>query len=148
MASSDTTAASAEHLPDIRKLLAGLVRALDDKKAEDLKVLYVGEQSTITDFLVLATGMADPHLRALRREAERVLKNADMPIAGLETTEGSGWLVFDAYQIMVHLFMREQRENYQLEQLWRDAKELDIAELLASAPAEPGETRSETNEPT
>lgn len=128
MATSTKTSA---HALDVRALLADLVKALDAKKAEKLQVLSVGEHSSITDYLVLASGQANPHLRALRIEAERVLDAAGAPIAGVETSEGSGWIVFDAYQIMLHLFMPEQRETYQLEQLWRDADEIPVAELLA-----------------
>ena len=48
--------------------------ALDEKKAEDLRVMDVSEQSSITDFLVLATGNSAPHLRALRIEVEKALE--------------------------------------------------------------------------
>jgi ribosome-associated protein len=115
-------------------LLRRVVQALDDKKASDLRVLRVTEHSSITDYLVLATGNAEPHLRALRVELEKVLDGAGAKIAGMETGDGSGWLVVDAYQIMIHLFLPAQRENYRLEQLWRDAQPLDIAELLVPEP--------------
>ncbi|WP_324726149.1 ribosome silencing factor [Actomonas aquatica] len=129
-ARSKTAATTAAKLPDPRILLADLVKALDAKKAEDLRVLAVGEHSSITDYLILASGQANPHLRALRIEAERVLDGAGAPIAGVESGDGSGWIVFDAYQIIIHLFMPEQRENYQLEQLWRDAEEISVEDLL------------------
>lgn len=114
-------------------LVKALVIALDAKKAGGLRVLSMGEHSSITDYIIVASGLANPHLRALRNEIERVLDAAGAPIAGVDTSEGSGWLVFDAYQIMVHIFMPEQRDVYQLEQLWRDAEELDVAKLLAPA---------------
>lgn len=114
-------------------LLVQLVRALDEKKVGDLRVLKVGEKSTITDYIVLATGTSEPHLRALRIEVERVLDAAKQPIAGMEVGGyGSGWTVVDAYQIMTHLFTPEQRSNYALEKLWKDAKALDVAELVSS----------------
>ena len=117
-------------------LLKQLVRALEDKKVGDLRVLKVSEKSTITDYLVLATGNSEPHLRALRIEVERVLDEAKQPIAGMEVgTYGSGWTVVDAYQIMTHLFTPEQREVYALEKLWKDAKELSVAELIAEPKA-------------
>jgi ribosome-associated protein len=113
-------------------LLIDLVRALDAKKAEDLRVLHVGGVSTITDWLVMANGGSEPHLRALRIETERVLDAAAAPIAGTDGGQpGSGWTVVDAYQIMVHVFTAEQRVNYALERLWRDAEEVPVAALLA-----------------
>jgi ribosome-associated protein len=114
------------------ELLKKLVRALDDKKVGDLRVLKVSAKSTITDYLVLATGNSEPHLRALRIEVERVLDESKQPIAGMEAgTYGSGWTVVDAYQIMTHLFTPEQRQNYALEKLWKDAQVLSVAELVA-----------------
>ncbi len=113
-------------------LLKQVVLALEEKKAGDLRVLHVGVKSTITDYIVLATGTSEPHLRALRVELEKVLDAVKAPIAGMdEGTYGSGWTVVDAYQIMVHLFTPEQRGNYALEKLWRDAEILDVIKLLA-----------------
>lgn len=113
-------------------LLRNLVVALEDKKAEQLKVLQVGGVSDITDYLVLATGNSEPHLRALRIEAERVLDAAQARIAGTEQGGfGSGWTVLDAYQIMIHFFTAEQRENYALEKLWKDSPEVDVSALLS-----------------
>ena len=117
-------------------LLKQLVRALDEKKVGDLRVLKVGAKSTITDYIVLATGNSEPHLRALRIEVERVLDAAKQPIAGMEVgTYGSGWTVVDAYQIMTHLFTPEQRANYALEKLWKDAEVLAVADLIAEPKA-------------
>lgn len=117
------------------QLLKDVVRALDDKKAADLRVLRVSAQSSITDHLVLATGTSDPHLRALRVELEKVLDSAKAPIAGMETSDGSGWTVVDAYQLMVHLFTPEKRDLYRLERLWKDAEEVPLSSLLAKPPA-------------
>jgi ribosome-associated protein len=114
------------------ELLKNLVRALDDKKVGDLRVLKVSAKSTITDYLVLATGNSEPHLRALRIEVERVLDEVKHPIAGMEQGGfNSGWTVVDAYQIMTHLFTPEQRANYALEKLWKDAEVLSVASLIA-----------------
>ena len=118
--------------PDsIFTLVQQMVRALADKKAEDLRVLKVSGKSTITDYLVLATGNSDPHLRALRIEVERVLDEVKHPICGMEVGGyGSGWTVVDAYQIMAHIFTPEQRGNYALERLWKDAETINISKLI------------------
>ena len=118
--------------PDsIFTLVQQMVRALADKKAGDLRVLKVSGKSTITDYLVLATGTSDPHLRALRIEVERVLDAVKHPICGMEVGGyGSGWTVVDAYQIMAHIFTPEQRGNYALERLWKDAETINIAKLI------------------
>jgi len=111
------------------RLLELIVRALDAKKAGDLRVLEVGQLSSITDYLVLATGTSEPHLRALRIEVERVLDEQKTRILGVDTTKSSGWTVVDAFEIMVHLFTPENRDKYRLELLWKDASEVEIARM-------------------
>ena len=113
-----------------QETLRKIVQALDDKKAGDLRVLRVSAQSSITDYLVLATGTSEPHLRALRVELEKVLDGDRMRIAGMDSSEGSGWTVVDAYQVMIHLFTPDKRDAYRLEQLWNDAEDIPVRVLL------------------
>ncbi|HEY8993814.1 MAG TPA: ribosome silencing factor [Lacunisphaera sp.] len=112
------------------KLLKMVVQALDAKKAEDLRVLDVSKQSSITDYLVLANGNSEPHLRALRVELEKALDAEKAKILGMDTGKGSGWIVVDAFEVMVHLFTTENRNKYRMETLWKDATEMPIARLL------------------
>ena len=111
-------------------LLKSVVVALDAKKAEDLRVLDVSKQSSITDYLVLANGNSEPHLRALRIELEKVLDEQKVRILGMDTTRGSGWMVIDAFEVMVHLFTAENRDKYRMELLWKDATAVSVATLL------------------
>jgi len=120
-----TTKPAAKKKPS-NKLLQLIVQALDDKKAEDLRILDVGKLSSITDYLILATGNSEPHLRALRIEVERVLDEQKAKILGVDTTKSSGWTVVDAFEIMVHLFTPENRDKYRMELLWKDATEVDL----------------------
>ena len=106
-------------------------RALDDKKAADLRVLDVSEQSSITDYLVIATGTSEPHLRALRIELEKVIDATQTHILGMEAPQESGWYVIDAFDVMIHVFTLERREQYGLENLWKDAVEVSVPKLLA-----------------
>jgi ribosome-associated protein len=111
-------------------LLKEVVKALDAKKAEHLQVLDVSQQSSITDYLVLATGNSEPHLRALRVELEKVLDAQQAAILGMDAAKGSGWSVIDAFEIMVHLFTVENRNKYRMDLLWKDASEISIDKLL------------------
>lgn len=108
-------------------------RVLDDKQAGDIRVLDVSEQSSITDFLVVATATSTPHLRALRVELEKVIDASKNRIIGIELAEDSGWTVIDVFDVMVHLFLGDQRKQYGLENLWKDAAEIPLSRLLASA---------------
>ncbi len=117
-----------------RQLLALVCKGLDDKKAGDLTIIDVRGLSSITDYIVIATGLAEPHLRALRIEVEKVLDAEGAKISGMDKNQQSGWLVVDAYQIMVHLFTAEARSRYGLEQLWRDGRVLPLPVALGLQP--------------
>ena len=115
-------------------------RVLDDKKAGDLRVLDVSAQSSITDYLIIATGTSEPHLRALRVELEKAIDASGIRIVGMETAQDSGWMVVDLFDVMVHLFAAGPRANYGLENLWKDATEVSVSRLLA-APKAPRATK-------
>jgi ribosome-associated protein len=117
------------------ELVTMCCRILDDKKAGDITVLDVSAQSSITDYLVLATATSQPHLRALRIDIEKALDLAKVHLVGVEMAQESGWLVIDAFDVMIHLFLADTRERYGLERLWRDATEVPLSKVLeASAP--------------
>ena len=114
-----------------RELLRICCRALDEKKAGNLRVLDVSEQSSITDFLVLATATSEPHLRAMRVELEKEVDASKTRIVGIDAAQESGWVVVDLFDVMVHLFLADQRSRYSLERLWKDAVEIPLAEALS-----------------
>jgi len=103
--------------------------SLIDKKAEDLKLLYFGEKSPLTDCFIIATGTSDPHLKALRDNLEKTLKEHSVETLSKERFKPGGWLILDAIDFVVHLFSKEERENYALEHLWKDAEEVSLTEL-------------------
>lgn len=118
-----------------RQLLKQLCQALDDKKAEDLLVLDVSAQSSITNFLVLATGTSEPHLRALRNELDRVIDETGTRVVGVDSGDGSGWTVVDAFDVMVHVLTPDNRARYRLESLWGDAPHVNWKRLVAKPAA-------------
>jgi ribosome-associated protein len=108
-------------------------RALDEKKAGDLRVIDVTDLSSITNYLVIATATSEPHVRALRVELEKALDAAKARIVGTETGGEGGWTVMDAFDVMVHIFTAETRARYRLEHLWRDGDDVPVKGLLAPA---------------
>jgi len=107
-------------------------RALDAKKAEDIRVIDVSALSSITNFLVIATATSEPHVRALRVELEKALDSSKSQIVGVETASESGWTVMDAFDVMVHIFTAATRSRYRLEHLWRDGDEVSVKALLGA----------------
>ncbi|HAV13174.1 MAG TPA: ribosome silencing factor [Opitutae bacterium] len=102
------------------------VTAIEDKKGESIRILNVSGKSSITDYLVLATGTSDPHLKALKASLDRALKESGVQLIGEDREVGSGWVVVDAFDFMVHLQTQEMRDLYQLDRLWRDAEEVTL----------------------
>ncbi len=103
--------------------------SLLDKKAEDVRLLYFGEHSPLTDCFIIATGTSDPHLKALRDNLEKTLKENAVETLSRERFKPGGWLILDAIDFVVHLFSKEQRENYALEHLWKDAQEISLSDI-------------------
>ncbi len=102
--------------------LARAVRdALLDKKALDPVILDVRELSGITDFFVLASGGSPPHLKALTSEAQRRAQETAGVKGRTEGEPDSGWMVLDFGGVVAHLFLKETRAYYGLEELWNDA---------------------------
>ncbi len=105
-------------------------RALDDKKAEALKVLDVSRVSSVTDYFIIASGTSEPHLRALTNEVAHVLKEHHVDVLGKDLSGESGWNVVDAFDVIIHLFLPETREYYRLDSLWKDGVEVPLDTLL------------------
>ena len=100
------------------------VRAiLDAKKGENVVVLHVKDVSSITDYLILCSGLNNPHLRALADEVAKQLRLETPPVAAHRRAGSveSEWLVLDYFDFVVHLFTPQMRSYYALEQLWKDA---------------------------
>lgn len=102
------------------------VAAIEDKKGEAIRILDVRGKSSITDYLILATGTSSPHVKALKSGLDQALKEANVQLIGQDRELGSGWLVVDAFDFMIHLQTEEMRDFYRLDQLWKDAPEVTL----------------------
>jgi len=81
--------------------------------------------STFTDFFVICSGTSEPHLKAIAGEIETRLKtDHDMRPVSIDGFPASQWIVLDYMQVIVHVFHRDKREFYSLEDLWGDAPRL------------------------
>lgn len=130
-----------EGIKDPKLELVGLsCRTLDDKNAKDIRIIDVQGLSSITDYFIIATGTSEPHLRALTKEIAHVLKKEGHPIVGHEMSADTGWTVLDAHDVVIHLFISEMRDRYQLDSLWKDGTTLDLS-LFVEAPSPAGQQR-------
>jgi ribosome-associated protein len=111
---------------DAGALAVIVAQALLDMKAEHVRVLGVREISSIADFMVLATGSGDRHVRAMSDTVRLALREHGREILGSEGSKDSGWMVIDAADVVTHVFSRTMRRYYDLDGLWADAVEMEI----------------------
>ena len=93
-------------------------KALADSKGVDVKTYDVRGKSSLTDFFIVATGSAAPHLKALVAAVEAALKDAGANAYRTSGEPDSGWIVVDFIDFVVHVFSPEARAYYALERLW------------------------------
>ena len=94
------------------------VTALDEFKAIDIRVLDVREMTTVTDFMIVASGRSDRHVRALGDNLVRKAKKEGHAPLGVEGEREGEWILVDLCDVVVHIMLPEIREFYQLEKLW------------------------------
>ena len=97
------------------QIAAIAAKALDDKKARDVKVLKTTEQTVLADYFVICNGSSSTHIKALVDEREGY-------------RDGT-WVLLDYGCVTVHVFFAEAREFYSLERLWSDSEVVDISSL-------------------
>lgn len=113
-----TDTRSAEADPRTQQLLDVALRALDDMKAVDIRVIDVRGMTSITDIMVIASGTSTRHLRAVAGKVEEEAKKFGVRPLGVEGDKGAEWILIDLGDVVVHVMMPEVRAFYALEKLW------------------------------
>jgi len=104
-----------------------VVDALDDIKAQDIVKLDVRDMTTVTDYMVVASGTSNRHVQALAENvAEKASKAGHKPI-GVEGESGGEWVLLDLQDTLVHVMLPKVREFYNLEKLWSLSPAGDLA---------------------
>ena len=107
---------------DSKRLVQLCREFADNKKAKDIVVLDVRKLSSVTDFFVIASGISEPHLRAILEEiTDRLREDHDVRPRAVDGTVHGAWVVLDFFDVIVHLMRADVRERYDLESLWGDA---------------------------
>ena len=104
-------------------------RALDDKKARDVKILKTAEQTVIADYFVICNGTSSTHIKALVDEVDHKLSEAGEPPIRREGLRSDIWVLMDFGSVIVHVFTDEARKFYNLERLWSDSEEVPLSSL-------------------
>lgn len=102
------------------------IKALEDKKAEDIKVLDIHEVSIMADYFIIATANNINQVKAIADEVEQKLYEIGCKLVQSEGYQTARWILLDFGDLIIHIFQKEDRQFYQLERVWADAKEIKV----------------------
>ena len=109
-----------------KEIALKIARILDEKKARDIKILYVNEQTIIADYFVIAQGNSRTQVNALADEVDYKLGLEGIQPSKIEGRGQGTWVLLDYDSVLVHIFNPQSREYYNLEKLWADGKEIEF----------------------
>ena len=112
-----------------REMARLAIDALEDKKAEDIKVIDISEVSVLADYFIIAGGSNRSQIQALSENVEEKLGRVGFPVKQVEGYDTANWILLDFGDIIVHVFDNENRLFYDLERIWRDGKIVEIDNL-------------------
>ncbi len=101
------------------------VNALEDKKAEDVRIIDISEISTIADYFIIADGSNKSQIQAMADNVSEILGRAGVNLRQMEGYQTANWILMDFQDVIIHIFDRENRLFYDLERIWRDGVLID-----------------------
>ncbi len=122
---------STKPLPEEDESLAAVLtaaRAADSKKAVDLRILDLRGITSFADYFVVCTGNNQRQIQAIADEVRQRLKEQGRGVLGMEGYDKAEWVLIDYGDFLVHVFSEAARKFYDLERLWRAAKEIELPE--------------------
>lgn len=107
------------------------IQALEDKKAEDIRIIDISQVSVIADYFIIASGTNRSQIQTLCDNVQETLGRAGYPERQTEGYQTANWILLDFGDLIVHIFDRENRRLYDLERIWRDGRQMELQDLDA-----------------
>jgi ribosome-associated protein len=101
-----------------RQIADHAIQVLEDHKATDIRCLDVSHLTTLMDFMIVATGRSDRHVRSLGDALVESCQKDGIEVLGLEGKESAEWLLVDLVDVVVHIMLPRTRDFYEIEKLW------------------------------
>lgn len=108
---------------DIVKIAAS---ALDDKKAENIKIIDISEISIMADYFIIASGNNPNQIQAMCENVKEKLGRSGYEYRQIEGYDTASWILMDYHDVIIHIFDKESRSFYDLERIWSDGKDVAI----------------------
>lgn len=110
---------------DSKELLDKLTEAVDDKKAYDIRTFDVRETSSVSDYVIICHGTSDRQVKAITDEVQEVAEELNIETHTEGYREGK-WVLVDVDDVIVHVFMKTEREYYNLERLFYEGEAIEV----------------------
>lgn len=112
-----------------KKMTRVVIDALEEKKAEDIRIIDISTVSVMADYFVIASGNNRNQIQAMIDNVEEQLHKAGFEVKQVEGYDTANWILMDCRDVIVHVFDKENRLFYDLERIWRDGKTVEVSEL-------------------
>jgi ribosome-associated protein len=107
-------------------LLHIAVEAAEDKKAQNIIALNLQGISPVADYYIICHGNSDTQVQSITTAIRKQAESSGVRVRGVEGFDTARWVLLDIGDVVVHIFHREEREYYNIERLWSDAKAVEL----------------------
>lgn len=117
-------------MTELNSMISFVLKAVDDKKAFDIKLLNISNLTTIADYFVICSGNSDRQVISISDEVDDKMSKAGYELKSKEGYRTGRWILLDYGDIIVHVFHKEDRDFYNLDRLWVDAEDIEIDNII------------------
>ena len=111
---------------ELKEIVKKIYNIVEDKKGDDIKVIDISKVSSIADYFIIASANNINQVQAISDEIDFVLGKEGILPKAVEGNKNATWMLLDYNDIVVHIFLKEDRVFYDLERIWRDGTEVEI----------------------
>lgn len=104
----------------VENMLNIAFNALDEKKAEDIKVIDISKISVLADYFIIASGKNKSQIQAMADNVEEKWSKVGFKTKQVEGYDSADWIILDGMDVIVHIFDEESKKFYDLDRIWRD----------------------------
>ena len=108
-------------MTEIKKIAELIAAACEEEQAQDVVILEVGDLTIIADYFVIAGGRSGIQVKSIIEHVQDKLKEIGLSPSRIDGQAQGAWVVLDYASVILHVFRQEERDHYQLENLWGDA---------------------------